>query len=62
MENQNRQASKYGHWVYVSREKGFICSCCKSRCLLNYESDWCESDYCPHCGTPMIRTIKEGAQ
>lgn len=43
----------HSHWIYKGKDKGYYCSICQSRCLLNYESDWCESDYCPHCGAKM---------
>ena len=30
-----------------------ICSVCKGKALLNYESDYHKSDYCPNCGARM---------
>lgn len=42
-----------GHWKRVGFEKGWECSRCGSRCLLNYESDFYPSKYCPHCGARM---------
>ena len=41
------------YWEWRGKDKGFFCSHCGSGCLLNYESDWFESDYCPHCGAKM---------
>lgn len=43
----------HGHWIYRGTEKGFFCSNCGGGCLLNLESDWHESSYCPHCGARM---------
>lgn len=43
----------HGHWIYRGEEKGYQCSVCQSFCLLNYESDWCASECCPHCGAKM---------
>ena len=43
----------HGRWVYKGFEKGWECSVCGSRCLLNYESDFYKSDFCPHCGADM---------
>lgn len=43
----------HAHWVAQGGEIGYICSNCGSGCLLNYESDWHESPYCPHCGAKM---------
>lgn len=42
-----------GRWLWKGPDKGFECSLCHSRCLLNYESDWHKSDFCPHCGADM---------
>ena len=44
---------RHGHWIWHSEERGFLCSECGSGCLLNYESDWHKSDWCPHCGATM---------
>ena len=41
-----------GVWESIG-QRGFVCSNCGSRCLLNYESDWHESKFCPHCGAHM---------
>lgn len=43
---------KHGRWIDRGRE-GLFCSVCNSRCLLNYESDYHPSAYCPHCGAKM---------
>lgn len=43
-----------GEWKRVGFEKGFECSNCGSRCLLNYESDFYPSKFCPHCGARMV--------
>lgn len=43
----------HAQWIYRGEEKGYQCSACQSFCLLNYESDWCKSEYCPHCGAKM---------
>ena len=42
-----------GRWVWKGSDKGFECDQCHGRCLLNYESDWHKSDFCPHCGADM---------
>ena len=44
---------RHGRWVWHSEERGYLCSECGSGCLLNYESDWHKSDWCPHCGAKM---------
>lgn len=44
---------RHGRWIWHSEERGYLCSECRSGCLLNYESDWHESDWCPHCGAKM---------
>lgn len=51
----------HGMWVYKGFEKGWECSACGSRCLLNYESDFHKSDFCPHCGADMRKDEKEQA-
>lgn len=43
-----------GHWEYRGRQKGYFCTYCGGGCLLNMESDWHESTYCPHCGAKMV--------
>lgn len=43
-------------WVYRGFEKGWECSNCHSRCLLNYEGDFQTSTFCPHCGAQMDGT------
>ena len=42
-----------GQWIYKGFEKGWECSICGSGCLLNLESDFHKSDFCPHCGADM---------
>lgn len=42
-----------GKWINEGENSPPICSVCKSRALLNYESDYHKSDYCPHCGAKM---------
>ena len=37
-------------WAYRGFEKGWECSRCSSRCLLDYEGDFYPSPFCPHCG------------
>lgn len=44
---------KEAHWIDNGRDKSPTCSNCGSGCLLNYESDFHKSDYCPHCGAFM---------
>ena len=44
---------RHGRWIWHSEERGYLCSECGSGCLLNYESDWHKSDWCPHCGADM---------
>ena len=44
---------RHGRWIWHSEERGWLCSECGSGCLLNYESDWHKSDWCPHCGCKM---------
>lgn len=44
---------KHGRWIDMGDNSAPICSVCKSRALLNYESDYHKSDYCPHCGAKM---------
>lgn len=44
---------KQGQWEYKGEQKGYFCSVCHSGCLLNMESDWHLSKYCPHCGAYM---------
>ena len=44
---------QHGRWIWHSEERGYLCSECGSGCLLNYESDWHKSDWCPHCGAKM---------
>lgn len=43
----------HGRWIYHGEERGYTCSECGSSCLLNHESDWFESVWCPHCGARM---------
>lgn len=43
----------HGRWIYHGEERGYTCSECGSICLLNHESDWFESVWCPHCGARM---------
>lgn len=43
----------YAQWEWRGNNRGYFCSNCGGGCLLNYESDWHESDYCPHCGAIM---------
>ena len=40
-------------WIDNGMYKAPTCSNCGSGCLLNYESDYHESDFCPHCGADM---------
>lgn len=47
----------HGHWIYRGTEKGYLCSACGGGCLLNLESDYHESAYCPHCGAKMENGI-----
>lgn len=44
---------RHGHWIWKGDDKGWFCSECGSGCLLNCESDWHKSDWCPHCGCKM---------
>ena len=44
---------KHGRWIDMGDNSAPICSVCKSKALLNYESDYHKSDYCPHCGARM---------
>ena len=44
---------KYGQWIWKGRDKGYFCSVCNSGCLLNMESDWHTSTFCPNCGAKM---------
>ena len=44
---------RHGRWIWHSEERAYLCSECGSGCLLNYESDWHKSDWCPHCGAKM---------
>lgn len=55
VEHYQRISFPHAHWVAQGGEIGYICSNCGSGCLLNYESDWHESPYCPHCGAKMER-------
>lgn len=48
----------HGHWIYRGRDKGWECSVCHSLCLLDYESEFYTSEFCPHCGADM-REVKE---
>ncbi len=44
----------HAHWkMHDNGNKPWTCSSCGSGCLLNYESDWCLSESCPHCGAKM---------
>lgn len=42
-----------GKWEWRGKDRGYFCTNCGSGCLLNYESDWHESNFCPHCGADM---------
>lgn len=44
---------KHGRWIDMGDNSASICSVCKGKTLLNYESDYHKSDYCPHCGAKM---------
>ncbi len=44
---------RHGRWIWRGNDKGWFCSECESGCLLNMESDWHKSDWCPHCGCKM---------
>lgn len=44
---------KHGRWEYKGEQKGYFCSVCHSEYLLNIESGWHLSKYCPHCGAYM---------
>jgi len=46
-----------GYWEYRGRQKGYFCTFCGGGCLLNLESDWFESAFCPHCGAKMINAF-----
>ena len=48
----------HGRWINRGWEKGFECSNCHSLALLNYESEYHKSDYCPHCGARMDGEVK----
>lgn len=49
----NMMEVRYAHWVDHGRDNPPTCSNCGGRALLNYESDYCESTNCPHCGARM---------
>lgn len=53
------QGEKMAAWIWKGPDKGFECSHCHGRCLLNYESDWHKSDFCPHCGADMRQENEE---
>lgn len=42
-----------GKWIEHGRYRPPTCSNCGSGALLNYESDYHKSDFCPHCGADM---------
>lgn len=44
---------RVGKWIDKGENSAPICSVCKSRALLNYESDYHKSQFCPHCGARM---------
>ena len=44
---------RHGKWEDHGRDNPPTCSNCGSRALLNYESDYCKSSNCPHCGAKM---------
>ena len=46
-------AVQNGKWEWRGKDRGYFCTNCGSGCLLNYESDWHKSDFCPHCGADM---------
>ena len=46
-------AERVGKWIDEGENSAPICSECKSRALLNYESDYHKSRFCPHCGARM---------
>lgn len=52
-DKQISEPLKHGRWEYKGEQKGYFCSVCHSGCLLNMESDWHLSKYCPHCGAYM---------
>ena len=52
-DKQISEPVKHGRWEYKGEQKGYFCSVCHSGCLLNMESDWHLSKYCPHCGAYM---------
>lgn len=43
----------HSHWIYLGKDKGYFCSSCRNGCLLNLDSEWHGSAYCPHCGAKM---------
>lgn len=44
---------RHGYWIDHGRNRPPTCSRCGGRALLNYESDYHKSDFCPHCGAEM---------
>lgn len=50
----------HGRWIWKGRNSGWICSECESGCMLNCESDWYKSDFCPHCGADMRERRGDG--
>lgn len=45
--------SIHSHWINRGRDKGYFCSNCGGGCLLNLDSEWHDSECCPHCGAKM---------
>lgn len=43
----------HAHWIDRGKDKGYFCSNCECGCLLNLDSEWHDSKYCPHCGAKM---------
>ena len=46
-----------GHWIHKNFETEYEYSECGSRCLLDYGSGWCTSQFCPHCGANGIKEV-----
>ena len=44
---------RHGYWIDHGRNRPPTCSECCGCALLNYESDYHKSDFCPHCGATM---------
>lgn len=51
-----------GNWEYSADCECWVCSVCKAAALNDYAGRSTPSNFCPHCGKPMILVVKEAEE